>query len=122
MAAPAIFSSPPPTQAPLALFSGIVEVAADGTAEVRFDIPAFNGTIRVMAVAWTASKVGHASVDVIVRDPVVIAGTCRAFSAPATSRACASISSMPRRSAGDYTLALTIEGRSAPMPIFSSRR
>ena len=42
----------PPTQTPLALYSGIVTVGADGTAEVSFDIPEFAGTARVMAVAW----------------------------------------------------------------------
>src|SRR6202789_3912733 len=42
----------PPTQKPLALYSGIVTVAADGTAEISFDIPEFAGTARVMAVAW----------------------------------------------------------------------
>ena len=50
----------PPTQAPLALYSGIVNVGADGTAEVSFDIPAFAGTVRVMAVAWSKDKVGKA--------------------------------------------------------------
>jgi uncharacterized protein YfaS (alpha-2-macroglobulin family) len=69
----------PPTQAPLALYSGIVKVAADGTAEVLFDIPAFAGTVRVMAVAWSKGKVGHASGDVIVRDPVVLTATLPRF-------------------------------------------
>jgi uncharacterized protein YfaS (alpha-2-macroglobulin family) len=41
----------PPTQKPLALYSGIVKVAADGSAQVKFAIPAFAGTVRVMAVA-----------------------------------------------------------------------
>ena len=69
----------PPTQAPLALYSGIVQVGADGTAEVRFDIPAFAGTVRVMAVAWSKDKVGKASGDVIVRDPVVLTATLPRF-------------------------------------------
>ena len=43
----------PPAQDPLARYSGVVKVGPDGTAEVAFDIPAFNGTVRVMAVAWT---------------------------------------------------------------------
>ena len=43
----------PPAQKPLALYSGIVEVKPDGTAEVVFDIPAFAGTARVMGVAWS---------------------------------------------------------------------
>ena len=69
----------PPTQAPLALYSGIVTVSPDGTAETSFDIPAFNGTVRVMAVAWNKDKVGHASQDVIVRDPVVVTATLPRF-------------------------------------------
>ena len=69
----------PPTQAPLALYSGIVTVKPDGTAEVAFDIPAFAGTVRVMAVAWSKDKVGRASGDVIVRDPVVLTATLPRF-------------------------------------------
>jgi alpha-2-macroglobulin len=69
----------PPTQAPLALYSGIVSVGADGSAEVLFDIPAFAGTVRVMAVAWSKDKVGHAAGDVIVRDPVVLTATLPRF-------------------------------------------
>src|SRR3984957_1104797 len=62
----------PPTQKPLALYSGIVTVAADGTAEINFDIPEFAGTARVMAVAWTATKLGRATTDVTGRDPLVL--------------------------------------------------
>ena len=69
----------PPTQKPLALYSGIVTVAADGTAEVNFDIPEFSGTARVMAVAWTATKLGRATSDVTVRDPVVLTATLPRF-------------------------------------------
>lgn len=69
----------PPVQPPLALYSGIVAVGPDGTAEVKFDIPAFSGTVRVMAVAWSKDKVGHASGDVVVRDPVVVTATLPRF-------------------------------------------
>src|SRR5205085_8689081 len=54
---------PPPTQKPLALYSGIVAVQADGTAEV---------VARVMAVAWSKDKVGRAAGDVTIRDPLVL--------------------------------------------------
>ncbi|MGE0238343.1 MAG: alpha-2-macroglobulin [Parvibaculaceae bacterium] len=104
------FQSPPPTQAPLALFSGIVEVAADGTAEVPFDIPAFNGTIRVMAVAWTPTKVGHASVDVIARDPIVIAGTLPRFLGSGDQSRWRLDLLNAEATPGDYTLTLTIDG------------
>ncbi|MGB6949931.1 MAG: alpha-2-macroglobulin family protein, partial [Methyloceanibacter sp.] len=69
----------PPSQAPLALYSGIVSVGPDGTAETSFDIPAFAGTLRVMAVAWSKDKVGHAVGDVVVRDPVVVTATLPRF-------------------------------------------
>ena len=69
----------PPTQKPLALYSGIVTVGSDGTAQVMFDVPEFAGTARVMAVAWTATKVGRANTDVIIRDPVVLTATLPRF-------------------------------------------
>jgi uncharacterized protein YfaS (alpha-2-macroglobulin family) len=69
----------PPTQKPLALYSGIVAVKPDGTAEVTFDIPDFAGTARVMAVAWSKDKVGRATGDVTVRDPVVLTATLPRF-------------------------------------------
>jgi hypothetical protein len=69
----------PPTQKPLALYSGIVTVGPDGSAEIDFDIPEFAGTARVMAVAWTATKLGRATTDVTVRDPVVLTATLPRF-------------------------------------------
>ncbi len=104
------FQSPPPSQAPLALFSGIVELAADGTAEVPFDIPAFNGTIRIMAVAWTPTRVGHAAVDVIARDPVVVAGTLPRFLSSGDQSRLRLDLLNAEAVPGDYTLAVTIDG------------
>lgn len=68
-----------PTQVPLARYSGIVKVGPDGTAKVRFDIPAFNGTVRVAAVAWSKTRTGSAEADVVIRDPIVVAGTLPRF-------------------------------------------
>ena len=64
--------TPPATSVLVALHSGVVTVGEDGTAEVSFDMPDFAGTVRLMAMAWTAAAVGHASADVTVRDPVVV--------------------------------------------------
>jgi hypothetical protein len=69
----------PPTQKPLALYSGIVTVKPDGTAEVVFDVPDFAGTARVMAVAWSKDKVGRATSDVTIRDPLVVTATLPRF-------------------------------------------
>lgn len=68
-----------PTQEPLARYSGVVKVNADGTVPIEFEIPAFNGTVRVMAVAWAAGKTGEAEADVIVRDPIVVQPTVPRF-------------------------------------------
>ncbi|MCB8822787.1 alpha-2-macroglobulin family protein [Microvirga rosea] len=100
----------PPTQEPLARFSGVVKVGADGVAQVDFDMPAFNGTVRVMAVAWTKDRVGQASSDVIVRDPVVVAGTLPRFLAVGDrSRFFLQIDNV-EGAAGDYTIDLDIQG------------
>ncbi|MCO5065352.1 MAG: alpha-2-macroglobulin family protein [Rhizobiaceae bacterium] len=72
----------PPKGKLVALFSGPVKLDADGKASVDFDIPQFNGTVRLMAVAWTADSVGNAQQDVIVREPVVITAGLPRFMAP----------------------------------------
>lgn len=74
--------SPPPTEELVAYFSGPVEIGADGTAQISFDMPSFNGTVRLMAVAWSAEAVGEAERDVIVRDPVVVTASLPRFLAP----------------------------------------
>lgn len=68
-----------PTQEPLARYSGVVKVGPDGTAKVDFDMPAFNGSVRVMGVAWSAGRTGQASADVIVRDQIVAQATLPRF-------------------------------------------
>ncbi len=71
-----------PKEKLVAFFSGPVQLDAGGKATVDFDLPQFNGTVRVMAVAWTKDAVGHATTDVIVRDPVVITAGLPRFLAP----------------------------------------
>ena len=68
-----------PTQEPLALFSGIVRVDDQGNASVSFDLPAFNGSVRLTAIAWSKDKIGSAQADVTVRDLVVVAATLPRF-------------------------------------------
>lgn len=81
------FQSPPPTEELVAYFSGPVQVGPDGRAQVAFDLPAFNGTVRLMAVAWSDTAVGQAQADVLVRDPVVVTASLPRFLAPGdTSR------------------------------------
>lgn len=69
----------PPKEAPVVFFSGVLPVAADGTARATFDLPAFAGALRLTAVAWSAARVGEASREIAVRDPVVALGTAPRF-------------------------------------------
>ncbi|SHK35351.1 hypothetical protein SAMN05444000_12634 [Shimia gijangensis] len=81
------FQSPPPTEELVAYFEGPVIIGDDGTAQVSFDLPEFNGTVRLMAVAWSKTAVGQAEHDVLVRNPVVVTATLPRFLAPGdTSR------------------------------------
>jgi len=100
----------PPSQKPLALYSGIVTVAADGTAEVSFNIPEFAGTARVMAVAWTASKLGRATVDVTVRDPVVLTATLPRFLLNGDHGTISMDLDNVEGQAGDYTISVRSSG------------
>jgi len=103
-------SASPPTQPPLALYSGIVRVGADGVANVVFDIPAFAGTVRVMAVAWSKDKIGKASGDVVVRDPVVLTATVPRFLRTGDrSNAQLELDNV-EGAAGDYSIALSADG------------
>ena len=73
---------PPPTDELVAYFSGPIKVGADGFAEAEFDIPEFNGTLRLMAVVWSETGVGQTERDVLVRDPVVLTASLPRFLAP----------------------------------------
>ena len=103
-------SGAPPTQAPLALYSGIVAVGRDGSAQVQFDIPAFAGSVRVMAVAWSKDKVGKTSGDVIVRDPVVLTATLPRFLRTGDKGAVQFELDNVEGAPGDYNLAVVTDG------------
>ena len=97
----------PPTGPPVALYSGIVTVGKDGTADVAFDIPDFAGTVRVMAVAWSKDKVGQGTADVTVRDPVVLSATLPRFLLPGDRSNVHLDLDNVEGQPGDYTIAVT---------------
>ncbi len=100
----------PPTQAPLARYSGVVKVNPDGTANVLFDVPAFNGSVKVMAIAWSKGRTGQAEKEVIIRDPVVVQGTLPRFLAVGDqSRFNIAIDNV-EGAAGDYVIDLDVDG------------
>ena len=97
----------PPAGPPVAFYSGLVSVGKDGSADIGFDVPAFAGTLRVMAVAFSKDKVGHATSDVVVRDPVVLTATLPRFLLPGDRSNIHLDLDNVQGQAGDYTIALS---------------
>lgn len=64
---------------PVALWSGVVQVPANGKLRVPFKLPQYRGAVRVMAVTAGAKRVGRASAQVLVRDPLVLQTTLPRF-------------------------------------------
>jgi uncharacterized protein YfaS (alpha-2-macroglobulin family) len=54
----------------VALYRGPVEFGRDGRVSVSFELPSFNGSLRLMAVGWSDSAVGSADRELIVREKV----------------------------------------------------
>ncbi|QSQ16790.1 alpha-2-macroglobulin family protein [Myxococcus landrumensis] len=64
---------------PVALWSGMVPVPANGKLRVPFKLPQYRGAVRVMAVTAGPKRVGRASAQVLVRDPLVLQTTLPRF-------------------------------------------
>jgi alpha-2-macroglobulin len=64
---------------PVALWSGVVEVPASGKLRVPFKLPQYRGAVRVMVVTAGSKKIGRASAQVLVRDPLVLQTTLPRF-------------------------------------------
>lgn len=97
----------PPTEKLVAFFAGPVKLDADGNVKVSFDIPQFNGTARIMAVAWTKTGVGSASKDVVIRDPIVVTASLPKFLAPGDRSDLRLDIVNTDAPAGDYKVAIT---------------
>lgn len=61
----------PPVIKLVALYSGMIKVDDQGNANVKFDLPDYNGKLRIMAVVHSQDKVGSAEANLIVRAPMV---------------------------------------------------
>ncbi len=84
-----------------------MQLDADGKAIISFDIPQFNGTARIMTVAWSKTGVGHATADVIIRDPVVVTASLPKFLAPGDLSELRLDIANTDAPAGDYQLQVT---------------
>jgi uncharacterized protein YfaS (alpha-2-macroglobulin family) len=78
---------------PVSFWSGVLTAGDDGIVRTRFDIPDFQGAVRITAVAQTEEQFGSNDALVRVHDPIVVmptvprfVSTRDSFSVPVTIR------------------------------------
>ena len=64
---------------PVSLWSGFVKTDGNGRGTVQFKIPQFNGTLRLMAVAFAGGDYGATEAYLTVREPIVLTPTFPRF-------------------------------------------
>lgn len=102
--------APPVDVAITALFSGVVEVGADGKAVIPLDVPDYNGRLRLMAVASSAEAVGSGEDAIVVRDPVIAQASTPRFLAPGdASRITVDVRNLDGADA-TYAVEVSVEG------------
>ncbi|MBV9692312.1 MAG: alpha-2-macroglobulin family protein [Alphaproteobacteria bacterium] len=103
----------------VSLFSGLVKIGANGTANVPIDVPDFNGELRLMVVAFAKDKLGHADRPLTVRDPVVADLVLPRFLAPGDRALAALNLNNVEGKDGNYTAVVTA---TAPLMLNASAR
>ena len=64
---------------PVSLWSGILKTDTNGKANISFEMPEFQGRLRIMAVGVNESYVGNSDVDMFVRDRIILKPTVPRF-------------------------------------------
>jgi uncharacterized protein YfaS (alpha-2-macroglobulin family) len=94
----------------VSLFSGVVQAGEDGTALVPLEIPDFNGRLRLMTVVWSRDKLGAASRDMQVNDPVVVSPALPRYLAQGDESSIQLLLENIDGPAGEYRITWTAEG------------
>jgi uncharacterized protein YfaS (alpha-2-macroglobulin family) len=97
----------------------LVSLDRSGRAKVKLDIPQFNGTLRLMAVAMSGNDFGSAQQKILVRDPIVLTPTFPRFAAPGDRFAVPVGVFNTTGKAGKFQVTLKAEG---PVEIIGDRR
>ncbi|ACL69722.1 alpha-2-macroglobulin family protein [Halothermothrix orenii] len=95
---------------PVSLWSGFIKVNNEGKADIEFELPQFNGSLRVMAVAVSEDRYGSIDKNVLVRDPLVIKPTFPRFVAPEDSFVVPVNIFNASAGPGEFNLELLIDG------------
>ncbi|MBT3358594.1 MAG: alpha-2-macroglobulin family protein [Rhodospirillales bacterium] len=92
------------------LFSGLVKPDEHGVARIALDVPDFAGRLRLMAVAFDATRVGSGETAVLVRDPLIAQASFPRFLAPGDEGRLSVALNNLSGPAGKVTIALRTEG------------
>src|SRR5260370_23814555 len=85
----------------------MVRLDRGGAGRIPFDIPDFQGQPRLMAVAFSAHKVGSGVATMTVRDPVVTTVSLPRFLAPGDAARIGVTINNLEGAAGDYHLGVS---------------
>jgi uncharacterized protein YfaS (alpha-2-macroglobulin family) len=104
---------------PVSLWSGLVKADRNGEARIKLNVPQFNGTLRLMAVAAGGADFGFAQKKIVVRDPVVISPTFPRFVAGGDRFTVPVAVFNGTGKAGDFQLTLAAHG---PVALLSEKQ
>ncbi|NNL89561.1 MAG: alpha-2-macroglobulin family protein [Marinicaulis sp.] len=90
----------------VALFTGPLTVGADGKVNAPIEVPDFNGELRLMAVAWSETKIGSASEPLTVRDSVPAELALPRFLSPGDNATATLLLDNVDGAAGDYVVSV----------------
>lgn len=63
----------------ISLYKGLVQLDKKGKAQLKLELPDFNGSLRLMVVAFDDKRFGSGENTLLVRDPVVLEGVLPRF-------------------------------------------
>ena len=94
----------------ISIYSGLINLDKEGKSTVSLNIPDFNGTLRLMGVAFDEKRFGSQGSALLVRDPIVIEGVLPRFLGPEDkSRLSLSLHNIAGNE-GNYQIEVSTEG------------
>lgn len=94
----------------VSLYKGLVDLDKNGKGQFQLELPDFNGSLRLMAVAFSEKSLGSKEAALLVRDPIVVEGVMPRFLAPNDkSRLSLSLNNV-QATAGKYQLQYSVKG------------
>lgn len=94
----------------VAVVTGPLEPGPDGVVRARFEVPDFTGRLRLMAVAWSRTRVGSAATTVRVRPPLLAELALPRFLAPGDQADIRLDLALGEAAPGTYEARLSTEG------------